>query len=370
MKGIISWDGLHVTEKKYILSRNGIRCNLCRSIGRFGLLIRAYTARNCLNDLTFLYLLKRAIGIPHNRAKRQTIEAGVAWALLKARDHLLDSDGSPITRGLLSSIIKHNLQKQNVIFRKVVHIIEQNDDFRSNEEWLASISSPFKEAFEYGSPSSCAKTMGLIGQDIGKLIAIKDAINDKEKDRKNGNFNPLNKFFEKATYYELRQIFEEIVNNLSEYSENHELRGVYGDIVRKVLISTSNMVTYSLIPQTNPCYAPKRLTLQFPSQQNYDPCTCLCGCLGMVLCLSIIWEIYSWSKKEEEKQRQERRQRELERKVEYLERQLRARGPAPSGARLYERKIKCERCGSLNPSDCSYCGKCGAKLDKEETQIY
>jgi hypothetical protein len=32
--------------------------------------------------------------------------------------------------------------------------------------------------------------------------------------------------------------------------------------------------------------------------------------------------------------------------------------------------IQCKRCGCDNPSNCEFCGKCGARLNEEETKIY
>jgi len=369
MKGIISWQTLDSTQKQHVISLNGERCKLCRSIGKFGLLMRTYIAHDCLNDLTFLYLMKRATGICKKEALEQTAETGVAWALFRARDDMIDLDRSFLSRTLSATILESYAGRENRLFRRMVKHIEQSrNDFESFEEWLDDASSYFRIAFEYGSPTEHLELMSNVGQSLGKLIAVKDAMNDRKRDRESGNFNPLNKFPKDSTLRKIQRTSLEISNSLSNSASKFRPEALYGNVVEEVLFGISYATPF-LITGRNVGYS------------NSSSLCCLCISLGAAVAGAAAIMSASSDKTREPQKLQVMRgttQKTLQEKIKEYEKK-RFPGapyiPPPYPKQLasfpHSASIKCQNCGHLNPSSSSYCGKCGGTLrEVDDTRIY
>lgn len=365
LKGIISWEGLDHREKELVLGRHGERCNVCRSVGKIDLFTRAYIANNCLNDLTLLYLMKRAVGIRPEKAKKQTVEAAVAWTKLKIRDDLLDSDKSLIDRALSYLLLRSN-SKRSFDFPCSFMLYEKKGHFDSLEEWLDCVSSPFRIAFEHGTPEKYAKVFGRIGQNLGKVTAIRDAIDDEQRDLKTGTFNPLNHFPKDKTIYTFEKVCKEVSRDFIDFSNNLNVHGRSGEIVKKTLMFNTGIVLPLPI-----MYTSSNGGCSTSSSSGPDICTLFCVCSSILLCVGIIAEIWEHSNREAKR-------KELEGKVARLEEELKVKKPltSPISPHSDTSQIKCKKCGTWNPSTNKFCGKCGtpvgesARGEEDPTLIY
>ena len=153
----------------------------------------------------------------------------------KMKDDLLDRD-LPLKRKFLIHLffpflkqkIEKIARKNNAfcqIFDKVSSIMEKGREMEENGADLDAMCSVFASCmsymFSFGFQGDKEKILSAIGEKIGRLLYTIDALDDLEKDEKNGAFNPI--LNEYGTLTEAKSAFSKLDIVLSFYIQEMKL---------------------------------------------------------------------------------------------------------------------------------------------------
>ncbi|MBO4251431.1 MAG: hypothetical protein J5911_02080 [Clostridia bacterium] len=260
MFGYLTTDFPNLYVKDTVLYKSAY-CGLCKSIGR----ICGTKGRFLLNyDLTFLsvfthnvvgcdfeikkqrcilhFIVKRPIAVPDGLSQR-IAALNVILAYYKLTDNVLDEGNGRLKR----SFFKQAYKKAKKVEPTLDAIVKSRYDElmgyeRQNSDSIDAVADPFgammKDIVRELVADKFTENIGELSYNIGKWIYLIDALDDFDKDKKNGAFNVFvnsyNNFDDKRAFVDAKKqdlqfIFGGILSIIYEnavkiaYNFNHDL---------------------------------------------------------------------------------------------------------------------------------------------------
>lgn len=241
----------------------GLYCGLCRSMGKhtgcasqmtlsydfvFLAAVRAVLQKDTVNPCLrrcAVHPLKKRTCICDNASLKYCAAAAAVLTEAKLWDDINDSKGAKkLLSGLLLPFARHGLKKAEegvaVPKNEVKAYLEKLSSLE--RESCPSIDEPadvfgdlLAVIFSYGLPEREGRIASVIGKSAGRYIYVVDAADDREKDLKSGNYNPLNlrpietEDLSLAVRLELERA--EAAVNLMDFTGKPELEGIIKNII-------------------------------------------------------------------------------------------------------------------------------------------
>lgn len=241
----------------------GLYCGLCRSMGKHTGQISRMTlsydfvflaaVRSVLSKDTvcpklrrcMVHPLKKRACICDNTSLKYCAGAAALLTAAKLDDDIADSKGiNKFMQKLLRPFVKLPLKKalkcESVPRDEVYSCLEKLSELEKSGcpsiDGPADLSGELLSAvFSCGLPEREARIAAVIGKSAGRYIYVMDAADDKEKDKKTGNYNPLNienvekEALSSAVRLELEKM--EAAVNLMDFTGKPELEGIIKNII-------------------------------------------------------------------------------------------------------------------------------------------
>ena len=195
-------------------------CGLCRSMGKhtgclskltlsydfvFLAAVRAVLLKNTVCPglcRCAVHPLKKRPCIADNEALKYSASAAAVLTAAKVEDDIKDSKGLKKIAARLAlpaarSFEKKALKNYSIPKDEIISCLEKLSELEKNN--CPSLDSPadtfgdlLAVVFSFGLPEKESRIAAAIGKCAGRYIYVMDAADDREKDKKSGNYNPLN----------------------------------------------------------------------------------------------------------------------------------------------------------------------------------
>ena len=203
-----------------------------------------------------LHPLKKRACVRDNQALKYCSAAAALLTYAKLADDITDSKGvkklfSKCLRPFAGHWLKKAAKAENLPSEQVFSSLEELSRLENQNE--PSVDTPadvfgdlLAAVFACGLDEKEARIAAVIGRSAGRYIYVVDAADDREKDKKSGNYNPLNtcpvenKDLSTAVRLELEKM--EAAVNLMDFTGKPELEGIIKNIVYEGLPKNADAI--------------------------------------------------------------------------------------------------------------------------------
>ena len=241
----------------------GLYCGLCRSMGKhtgaisrmtlsydfvFLAAVRAVLQKDAVCPelhRCMVHPLKKRTCVCDSPSLKYCAAASAVLIAAKNEDDIKDTKGlkklgQMCFRPIARSVEKKALKNNDVPKSEIYAFLHKLSDIEaagcpSIDDPADAFGEMLSSVFSYGLPEDEARIAAVIGKSAGRYIYVMDAADDKEKDKKTGNYNPLNiepvesEALSCAVRLELEKM--EAAVNLMDFYGKPELEGIITNIV-------------------------------------------------------------------------------------------------------------------------------------------